>query len=104
MGSAAPVIVQRLTSSQRSPFLWLDHDLCPRSFDESMSSPSLAVPFVYYTHYCLYTALCEEKVDPPPPSSFSMLTKGQLFSKANFEVFMQTQIPTEIFLYFCPSL
>ena len=77
MGSAAPVIVQRLTSSQRSPFLWLDHDLCPRSFDESMSSPSLAVPFVSYTYYCLYTTLCEEKVDPPPPCPSQCLLKFQ---------------------------
>ena len=75
MGSAAPVIVQRLTSSQRSPFLWLDHDSCPRSFDESMSSPSLAVPFVSYTYYCLFTVLCVRKKLTPPPLPLSMIPK-----------------------------
>ena len=31
-------------------------------------------------------------------------TKGQLISKANFEVFIWTKERTKIFLYFCPNL
>ena len=32
-----------------------------------------------------------------------LLTKGQLISKANFNVFVWTKKSTKIFLYFCPS-
>ena len=34
----------------------------------------------------------------------AIVQKGQLISKANFEVFIWTKKQTKIFLYFCPSL
>ena len=40
----------------------------------------------------------------PTPLRRQNFTKGQLISKANFEVFIWTKKRTKIFLYFCPSL